>query len=176
MKAIIKLPVFAALLLILSATAFAQTATSGVKGEILGEIDVLEKKFVSLAEAMPADKYGWRPMEGVRSVSEVYMHVAGANYTLPKFIGVDPPADMPKDMAKITDKAEVIKNLKASFVFFRNAIKNMKDADIEKTNKMFGKERTYREIGFFMTGHLHEHLGQSIAYARMNGVVPPWSR
>ena len=176
MKAIIKLPVFAALVVILSTAAFAQSASNTVKGEILGDIDVLEKKFVGLAEAVPADKYGWRPEDGVRSVSEVFMHVAGANYGLPSFIGAKAPADVPKDMEKITDKAEVVKNLKASFEFFRSAIKNMSDADIEKTNKMFGKDRTYREIGFFMTGHLHEHLGQSIAYARANRIVPPWSR
>jgi uncharacterized damage-inducible protein DinB len=177
MKAIPRAAACLAILFTFASLSLAQGSTpSGARGEILGEIGGLEKKFVGLAQAMPQDKYGWRPGEGVRSVSEVFMHVAGANFGLPNFIGAKAPADVPKDLEKITDKAEVVKQLTASFAFLRSAITNMSDSDLEKTAKMFGKDRTYREIGFFMTGHLHEHLGQSIAYARMNGVVPPWSQ
>jgi uncharacterized damage-inducible protein DinB len=177
MKAILKAAGCLAILFTFAVLALAQGGSpSGARGEILGEINGLEKKYVGLAQTMPQDKYSWRPAEGVRSVSEVFMHVAGANYGLPNFIGVKPPADAPKDLEKVTDKAEVVKQLTASFDFLKSAIMKMPDADLEKTAKMFGRDRTYREIGFFMTGHLHEHLGQSIAYARMNGVVPPWSQ
>ncbi len=176
MKTFLKTAALTAVLCISAVGVLAQDkAPAGARGEILGQIDGLAKKYVGLAEAMPQDKYGWRPGEGVRSVSEVFMHVAGANFGLPNFIGVKPPAGLPEGMDKIADKKEVVKQLTASFEFLRNAIVNMPDADLEKTSKMFGADRTYREIGFFMAGHLHEHLGQLIAYARMNGVVPPWS-
>ncbi|REJ78014.1 MAG: DinB family protein [Acidobacteria bacterium] len=147
----------------------------GVRGEILGEVDALEKKYVGLADAIPADKYGWRPGEGVRSVSEVFVHVAVANYRLPYFIGTPPPDALPAEK-DVTDKAEVMKHLKGSFEFVRKAVMNMSEDEIEKTSKMFGRDRTYREIGFFLAGHMHEHLGQLIAYSRMNGIVPPWSQ
>ena len=161
--------------LVISTVAFAQDKPGGVRGEILGEIEGLERKYVAMAEAMPEGKYGWRPGDGVRSVSEVFMHVAGANYMLTGFIGVKAPEGLPKDMEKITAKSDVVKQLKGSFDHLKGAVTGMSDADIEKTAKMFGKDRTYREIGFFMAGHLHEHLGQLIAYSRMNGIAPPWS-
>lgn len=175
MKAILTTIMAAMAVFVLSIVAFAQDKPGGVRGEVLGEIAGLEKKYVGLAEAMPEDKYGWRPAEGVRSVSEVFMHVAAANYGLPSFIDVKAPEGLPADMNKITAKADVIKQLKGSFDHLKGAIMKMSDADIEKTKSMFGKERTYREIGFFMAGHLHEHLGQLIAYSRMNGIAPPWS-
>lgn len=175
MKAIMTTIMAAMAVFLISTVAFAQDKPGGVRGEVLGEIEGLEKKYIGLAEAMPADKYGWRPGEGVRSVSEVFMHVAGANYMLPSFIGVEAPEGLPKNMAKITAKADVIKQLKGSFDHMKEAVMKMSDEDIEKTRNMFGKERTYREIGFFMAGHLHEHLGQLIAYSRMNGIAPPWS-
>lgn len=175
MKAIFTTFMAAMAVVMFSTVAFAQDKPGGVRGEVLGEIEGLERKYVGLAEAMPEDKYGWRPGEKVRSVSEVFMHVTGANYMLPGFIGVKAPEGLPADMDKITAKAEVIKHLKGSFTHLKNAVMGMSDADIEKTAKMFGKDRTYREIGFFMAGHLHEHLGQLIAYSRMNGIAPPWS-
>lgn len=174
-----KLAVLAAFLF-LGTAAFAQdkkmdSMPGGVRGEVLGEINALEKKYVALAEAIPADKYGWRPGEGVRSVSETFLHVVIANYRLPYFIGTTPPAALP-DEKKVTDKAEVVMHLKSSFDFVKKAVKNMNESDVEKTSEMFGSNRTYREIGFFIAGHCHEHLGQLIAYARMNGIVPPWSQ
>lgn len=175
MKGFLKILTVTFTALILSTIVFAQDKPGGTRGEILGEIEGLEKKYVGLADAIPEDKYGWRPSDKVRSVSEVFMHVAGANYGLPGFIGVKAPEGLPKEMEKITAKAEVMKHLKGSFEHIKKAVINMPDADIEKTAKMFGRDRTYREIGFFFAGHMHEHLGQLIAYSRMNGIAPPWS-
>ncbi len=180
MKTVITRLTVLVLTLLVAGVAFGQNgkntdAPGGVRGEILNEIAGLEKKYKGLADAIPQEKYGWRPAEGVRSVSEVFMHVAGANFGLPGFVGAKAPDGVPKDLEKITDKKEVLENLSASFEFLRGVVIGMSDSDIEKTAKMFGRERTYREIGFFMTGHLHEHLGQLIAYARTNGVTPPWS-
>jgi uncharacterized damage-inducible protein DinB len=152
------------------------TPTTGIRAELLNDVKELEKKFVDLAEAMPQKKYSWRPMEGVRSVSEVYMHVAGANYFLPTFAGIKAPEGMSRDMEKtVTKKAKVVEMLKKSFDHLRQAILSTSDADLDKPAKMFGQETTVRGVLLTTVTHMHEHLGQSIAYARMNRVVPPWT-
>ena len=149
---------------------------SGIRGELLSQLAQGEQEVVDLAGAMPAETYSWRPMEGVRSVSEVYMHICGSNYLFPSFIGVKMPEGMSEDGQKaITEKSKVIDAVKVSFENIRQAIMNTPDADLDKTVKMFGKETSVRNV--LLTGVLHvaEHLGQSIAYARMNHIVPPWT-
>jgi uncharacterized damage-inducible protein DinB len=151
--------------------------TSGYRAEFLNEMKYFESRFTQLAEAIPADKYTWRPGAGVRSVSEVLLHVAGANQGLPGMAGIKPPAGftMQGYEASTTDKAKVIAELKKSFEHIRSAASAMKDADADKPMKVFGMDMTGRSFSFFMARHLGEHLGQLIAYARVNGVVPPWS-
>jgi uncharacterized damage-inducible protein DinB len=150
---------------------------SGFRAEVLAEVRVQEDKFMRLAEAIPADKYTWRPSSDVRSIAEVFLHVAAANYNLPKLIGTPPPAGM--DVAKLdkstTDKAKIIGILKDSFAHEREAIMQMPDADLDKSLAWFDGKNTERGILLFMTRHTAEHLGQSIAYARFIGVVPPWT-
>ena len=146
------------------------------KSEFFADLDEVQKKITDLAAAVPAEKYAWRPAEGVRSISEVYMHIAGGNYFLATFLGVQPPADMPKDIEKINDKQKVLAELQKSFDHLRTIAKNMNAADLEKPVTMFGNATTERGVYSTMLNHLHEHLGQSIAYARMNGIVPPWSK
>ncbi|HEX7679962.1 MAG TPA: DinB family protein [Thermoanaerobaculia bacterium] len=147
---------------------------SGVRAELLHDLDDVQKKIVSLALAMPADKYSWRPVRGVRSVSEVYMHIAGGNYTLVSFVGDKPMLDT-RSFERITEKLRVVKELRRSFDFLRETIVNTSDADLDKPIRMFGNDNTERAAFMMALNHLHEHLGQSVAYARMNGVVPPWS-
>jgi len=149
-----------------------------LKGEALVDIDQLHKKFVDLATAMPADKLNWRPGEGVRSIGEVYLHITQANYGFMALLGAAGPIDFKtKDFEKsTTDKAKVIAILKDSFTHERDAIMKMPNADLEKSLDWFGGKNTERGILLFMTRHTAEHLGQSIAYARANGVVPPWSK
>lgn len=148
----------------------------GFRAEFFASLDEVEEKIVSLAEATPADKFAWRPAPGVRSISEVYMHVAGGNYFLATFIGVKAPSRNGDMESKVTAKPDVIAELKKSFQHLRNAVSATPDADLEKSVKMFGNQTTYRAVQVTMLNHLHEHLGQAIAYSRMNGVVPPWSR
>ncbi len=160
-------------------TAGLTPAYSGTfKDEALASLATLEKKVVSLAEAVPAEKYTWRPAEGVRSFSEVFLHIAAANYGIPRVIGTPPPEGFQfRGYDKqTTDKAEVLKKLKASFAHARKAVEALDPADADKPVKMFGRDTTVRGACLNMIEHLGEHLGQSIAYARMNGVVPPWSR
>ncbi len=150
-------------------------SASGPRAEFLKELDNVEKKMVSLAEAMPQDKFTWRPMEGVRSVSEVYTHMAGSNFRFPQSLGIKPPAGIEGDLDKITDKAKVVETLKQSFTHLRQAATNTPDADWDKTITVSGRTINVREAFFRQALGLREHLGQSIAYARMNRVVPPWT-
>ncbi len=155
----------------------AQDAMTGVKGEILHQIQAAETKLTQLAEAMPEGKYGWRPDKGVRSVGEVFMHVAAANYGIPSYLGVKPPAGFNFDTYEksLTKKADIIKAMKDSFAHVEAALKAAPDADMDKQVEMFGQKGTVRATYNFMAIHAHEHLGQAIAYARMNKVVPPWT-
>jgi uncharacterized damage-inducible protein DinB len=155
-------------------TAAPSVPKSGVRAELLHDLDDTQKKIMSLAMAMPAEKYSWRPGHGVRSVSEVYMHIAGGNYTLVSFVGDRPMLDA-RSLERVTEKARVLEELRRSFDYLRNAIITTSDADLDKPIRMFGNDSTERAAFMMALNHLHEHLGQSVAYARMNGVVPPWS-
>jgi len=180
---------FGALLLLLAAVpvsgpVFAQapaakpaTPVPGVKGDLLFWIDDAQSKLIELAEAIPAEKYSWKPAEGVRTIAQVFMHAATANFGIPTFIGVKPPDgfDFRTYETSTTDKAEVIKRLKASFDHTRNAVLNIKDADMDNPVDLFGNKTTVRGTAMLFVTHNHEHLGQMIAYARSVGVTPPWT-
>jgi uncharacterized damage-inducible protein DinB len=150
---------------------------SGVRAEILSELKTQEDKFVGLAQAIPADRYTWRPAEGVRSISEVFLHVAAANYNLPHIFGVDPPPGFKVQgyETSTTDKAQIIQDLKGAFAHMREAVAAMPDSAVDKQIDWFGGKNTYRGVLLFILRHNAEHLGQEIAYARINGVVPPWT-
>jgi uncharacterized damage-inducible protein DinB len=150
---------------------------AGVRGEMLMWIGDAEDKLGQLAEAMPEAKYSWRPGEGVRSAGEVFMHAAGANFGLPNFWGVKPPAgfDFWTYEKSLTRKADIQKALKDSFAHVRAALTAATDADLDKPTEFFGMKTTVRGGYLLIVSHVHEHLGQAIAYARMNSVVPPWT-
>ena len=169
--------ILTAVLALLPVIAIAQPPApkSGFRAEFLQDLDDVQKKIIDLAAATPADKYNWRPAAGVRSVSEVYMHIAGGNYFLASFMGMKAPVYDEQTLERIHDKDRVLAELKKSFVHLRTAALNATDADLDKPIKMFGNDTTERAGFMAALVHLHEHLGQSIAYARMNGIVPPWS-
>ena len=150
---------------------------SGYRSEVLAEVMIQEDKFVRLAEATPADKYTWRPAPEVRSFAELFLHVSSANYNLYKLVGTTPPAgiDLKTLEKSTTDKAKVIATLRDSFAHARKAIAAMPDSDLDKSIDWFGGKNTQRGILLFIVRHAAEHLGQSIAYARFIGVVPPWT-
>jgi uncharacterized damage-inducible protein DinB len=172
-----------ALLLAMPAVGVAQSTdpatASGLRKELIGQLDDAERKYVALADATPAEKYSWRPAAGVRSVSEVYMHMVGANYMIPGMAGVKRKPDIalsPDMETKVTEKAQVIDMLKKSFAHARQAVMDVPDAQMDASVNLFGTPSTNRGVLVLMATHAHEHLGQSNAYARMNGIVPPWSR
>ena len=152
----------------------------GVRGSFLFQIDQAQDKLLQLANAIPAEKYGWKPGEGVRSVGEVFNHVASANYffptiwksTVPMPAGID-PRTFEKEMSG--DKAKTIDTLTKSFAHVRAAITAASEADLNNKINIFGHDATVRDAMLIVVTHAHEHLGQSIAYARSNAIVPPWS-
>jgi uncharacterized damage-inducible protein DinB len=150
---------------------------TGYRSEVMAEVMIQEDKFTRLAEAIPADKFAWRPSPDVRSFAEVFLHVSAANYNLYKLVGTPPPTGLDiKGLEKsTTDKAKVIATLKDSFAHAKKAITALPDADLEKGMEWFGGKNTERGILLFIVRHGAEHLGQSIAYARFAGIVPPWT-
>lgn len=154
---------------------------SGFIAEVLGQLNWVKGQVVSLEGAVPQDKFTWRPMEGVRSISEVYLHIADANYLFANAAGLKSPVDnktlfdeKTRD-ARTTDKANITEALNSSFDWITGAVAKLTDADLEKKVEFFGMKMTVRALLMSMLNHTHEHLGQSIAYARSNGVVPPWT-
>jgi uncharacterized damage-inducible protein DinB len=153
------------------------SASSGLKSEMLMWFKDAQSKLIDLAEATPEAKYSWSPGKGVRSTGEVLMHVAAANYGIPSFAGVKPPEGfdfMTFEKSK-TKKADIVSTLKASFEHMENGFSNLSDADMDKPVELFGMKTTTRGAYLLLLSHCHEHLGQSIAYARSNGIVPPWT-
>ena len=167
----------------LPATSAAQDLTpesaAAVKAAFLADIEVMRGKFLGLADAFPEDTYTWRPMEGVRSVSEVLMLIAGEGYAFaPMALGAETAMTFPEmqALAEITDKAQVIDHLTKGFDHTREALEAVDPATLAGSRELFGQQRTTPALVLFVAGDMHEHLGQLIAYARTNRIVPPWSR
>ena len=173
--------------LMTAATAFAhpdaefastKPVASETKTEFARNLDYAGDKLIQLAEAMPADKYSWRPAEGVRSFGEALLHAAGGNFMIPSFTGAKMPDGFdPKTFeTSTTEKEEIVAKLKKSLEHVKSVANAISDSDMDTSVKWFMGEGSKREILFFTAAHNHEHLGQLIAYARMNGVTPPWSK
>ncbi len=165
------------------------------KREYLGELGYAGKNVIALAQAMPAEKYAWRPGAGVRSASEVYMHIAAGNFLLLEVVGQKAPEDLygkleasgrERMMALIkrnaelektvTEKQRVVALLERSLAAVREAFEKASAADLDKPVDFFGRPTTVRGVYLRLLAHVNEHMGQSVAYARVNGIVPPWSR
>ena len=161
--------------------AFDAKATAHIRDQYVADMDSTHVKLVALAKAIPAEKYSWRPSAGVRTVSEVLMHIVGEWYFYgPRSIGGKEPADFgaPKEklpaLEKITTKAAVLAELDKSWAYCKAQFAAAKPADLTGKYKPWGM--TIDQAAFGMTGDQHEHLGQLIAYARSIGVTPPWSK
>lgn len=162
----------------LPGSAFAQGALPTFRDEFLAQFDASMSKLVALAEAMPAEKYGWTPAPGTMSVGLVYAHIAHYNYGYPTGnLGVAVPAGIKLDtLESVRDKQQVVALLKRSGDFVRESLEGMPDAKLGDGTMLYGRRVSGNAVLFQLVAHMNEHLGQSIAYARSNGVVPPWSR
>jgi len=149
-----------------------------MKPQALLDLQDMHKKMVQLATAIPADKYVWRPEAGTRSVSEVFLHVTAANHNIPSMMtGMTPDSAFKADgfETSTTDKARIINQLDKSFDYAETAIQGMSNADFARPEKKLGPDANSGDIIYLLVVHNHEHFGQTIAYARMNGITPPWT-
>ena len=142
-----------------------------------GEWGHVSRQLIALAEATPAEKFAWRPAPGVRSTSEVYMHIALANFYLLSVTGPKMPSGIKSDTEKaVTSKAEVIDWLKRSLEAVKVAHAGAKPEDLQRKVKIAGRDATVDGMYLRIIVHANEHMGQLVAYARMTGVVPPWTK
>jgi uncharacterized damage-inducible protein DinB len=148
-----------------------------MKGQSLVDLAGVQKKFVDLANALPAGKLTWRPSADSRSFAELFLHVAGERYGILGMMGATAPADFNgKTFEKsTTDKAQIVAELNRSWDFAQKAINGMSNADFAKLLPKLGPQANAGDVVYILVGDAHEHLGQAVAYARENGVVPPWT-
>ena len=159
-----------------ASTLFAQKLPEGIWQGYDGEWKHVSSQLIALAEATPEDKFAWRPAKGVRSTSEVYMHIALANFYLLSVTGPKMPDDLKENLEKtVTSKAEVIQWLKRSLEAVKTAHAGIKHSDLERKVHIADRDATVDGMYLRIIVHANEHMGQLIAYARMTGVVPPWS-
>ncbi|HEY2496146.1 MAG TPA: DinB family protein [Candidatus Angelobacter sp.] len=176
MKHFLQSRVFWILVFLSAQSLFAQKAPEGIWQGYDGEWKHVSSQLIALAEATPAEKFAWRPAPGVRSTSEVYMHIATANLYLLSVTGPKMPGDMTQDMEKtVTAKADVINWLKRSLEAVRAAHAGIKPSELQRKVKIADREATVDGMYLRIIVHANEHMGQLVAYARMTSVVPPWS-
>ena len=167
-------------------TASAQTADASadhttpsydMKAQSLVDLERVQKKFVDLTKAMPADKLTWRPSADSRSFAEVLLHVAGERYAILKLMGAAAPEGFNARAFEksTTDRERIADELNKSWDFAKKTIEGMTNADFAKLLPKLGPQANAGDVIYILVADAHEHLGQSIAYARVNGIVPPWT-
>ena len=179
--------VFTVLAILLTVTPALQAQDrEGVMGDLIRDVTAVEAKVVELAKAIPPTVYDWRPAKGVRSTAEILVHIAADNYFLPALMGVAAPPETGidgrdnKTVAAFEGRAltreQILAELSKSFAFLKQAMNDSPDRLLESTPKNSSRKTTVRATWIATVTHLHEHLGQLIAYARSNDITPPWSK
>lgn len=165
--------------LLISSSAKAQSepiVPKTLQAGLLARFDESTSKVLQLGEAIPAEKYSWRPAPGVRSIGEVLIHIGLGNYYTTADAGAKPTIEVSDEAERtITSKTDVLAFLRASISHMRAALNRLTPEQLEHSTTMFGQSTNYQNVYLFGISHVHEHLGQLIAYARMNGIAPPWS-
>jgi|HubBroStandDraft_6_1064221.scaffolds.fasta_scaffold90164_1 uncharacterized damage-inducible protein DinB len=148
-----------------------------LKGQSLADLQVVQTKFVDLANALPAGKLTWRPSADSRSFAEVFLHVAGERYQILNLMGTELPAgfDGKTYEKSTTDKARIVEELNKSWDYAQKAINGMANADFARMIPKLGPQANAGDVIYILVADAHEHLGQVVAYARENGIVPPWT-
>jgi uncharacterized damage-inducible protein DinB len=185
MRPFLRATLFALALVVASSLSVEAQQASSVAADLREDIEQVERKLIDLARAIPEERYSWRPGAGVRSIGEVLLHVSADNYLIPSAIGYPEDAasgvkgsDYNTALAfekKAMNKAATIAELERSFGYLKKQLSETPAAKMTQPVSMFGMSLTGQKAWIMTTTHLHEHLGQLIAYARSNGVAPPWS-
>jgi uncharacterized damage-inducible protein DinB len=160
-----------------SASADHTAPSYDMKAQSLADLQAVQKKFVDLANAIPADKFTWRPSADSRSFAEVFLHVAGERYGILGLMGTTAPAGFDRKTFEksTTDRARIVDELNKSWEFTQKAINGMSNADFAKLLPKLGPQANAGDVIYILVADAHEHLGQLVAYARVNGIVPPWT-
>jgi uncharacterized damage-inducible protein DinB len=148
-----------------------------MKAQALLDLQAVNKKCVDLVEAIPSDKLTWRPSPDTRSFAEVFLHVAGERYGILSMMGATPPAGFKaREFEKsTTEKDRIVDDLNQSWNFTNKTINGMSNADFAKLLPKLGPQANEGDVVYILVADAHEHLGQLVAYARQNGIVPPWT-
>ena len=166
-----------ALALTSASVSIAQNSPADFRDEFAEHFERSSRKLVMLSDAVPEHLYTWSPGDGVMSIAQVYMHIARYNYMyLDEQLDIRAPAgvDWP-NFESITDKAKVVELLGRSIEHVRQAVRQMSEDDLTRETTLYGRRVPGWAVLFQLVAHMNEHVGQSVSYARMNGVVPPWS-
>ncbi len=172
------IPVALLSVLLVGGPALAQSPSVDYRDDLLGHFERSSRKMELLSQAIPAELYTWSPGEGVMSIARVYMHIARYNYMyLEENLGIPAPSgvDWP-NFESITDKAMVVDLLAKSIEHVKHSVGNMTEEDLLRETTLYGRQVAGWAVLVQLVAHMNEHVGQSIAYARMNDIVPPWSR
>jgi uncharacterized damage-inducible protein DinB len=164
--------------LLVPAWASAEDQPAGIRGELIASMLDAGEKIQELANAIPDGKYTWKPSKNVRSTGQVFLHVVQGNYLYASFYSGQPPMshdELIKLDSQTMEPARIRQMLRESYVWARTAIADTPDSLLEVQTDYFGTKITKRAMMLVLMSHSHEHLGQLIAYARANNVVPPWT-
>jgi uncharacterized damage-inducible protein DinB len=165
----------------------------GFRGEFLWELEIAERQMTAMAGAIPSERYVWRPHRDARAISEVFVHVAAGNFMLLEAVGGTAPVDLYEGVPaqgeerlwglvrrndelekNIREKGTVIDVLKRSLEAIRKLFAQADDAALDQHLHFFGEQTTVRRVYMRLLAHMHEHMGQMIAYIRINSIDIPW--
>lgn len=167
-----------ALLSVAASVARAQGAPGGFRGEFLHQFDNSMARAIALAEAVPAETYGRRAVPAVMPLAQIFAHIARFNYEYPaRAMGIAAPAGVDRDtLERVAEKAAVVALLRRSADHVRQVVRQMPEAQLGQATTLYGRRVPQWAVLLQLLAHMDDHLGQSIAYARVSGVVPPWSQ
>ncbi|MBX2820945.1 MAG: DinB family protein [Rhodothermaceae bacterium] len=156
----------------------AQETPGGLEEGFLGRYNYAANRLVRLAEALPEDVFTWKPNETGMTVEHVFMHIIRYNYEYPeRNLGITSPADIDLDkLESMKGKETVLNYLKPSLDYARKVLVEMPEEDRQKIVELYGNDTQAWNVFYQLQVHMAEHLGQLMAYTRMNDIVPPWSR
>lgn len=156
----------------------AQAAPATFRTEFLHQFDISMGKVVALAEAVPAETYARRVVPAVQPLGQIFAHIAQYNYEYPaRAMGIAPPAGIDRDtLERVREKSHVVALLRRSAEHVRTTVRQIPEAQLTQTTTLYGRRVPQWAVLFQLIAHMNDHLGQSIAYARASGVVPPWSQ
>lgn len=177
----LRLAAFAAIAVVTILTpadSLAQSTPTDVRDEFLGHFERSSYKAMTLAEVIPETLYDWSPGEGVMPIAQVYAHIARYNFMyLDENLGIAAPEDIDyMSLEEITGKGEITEALRRSVEHVKERALAMTEEELVSMTTLYGRRVAGWAVLFQLISHMNEHVGQSVSYARMNGIAPPWSR